>query len=148
MNIRRFSWPTTLFEQCLFVVPSQALIQRHFVWIQQCGYCYLLLLKLTNVAYWLQAILSLTHKALTVTQPTSLAYTSTVKIKLLFNPRIANLFLHTHYANGGGKIHPQDYLELQDTYGQNFNGYTPMFSRSSCLMVLSTISQEVALYRK
>ena len=37
----------------------------------------------------------------------------------------------------------QGYLKFQDNYEQN-----SMFSRSSCSMVLSTMSPEVALYRK
>ena len=43
----------------------------------------------------------------------------------LLNPRIAILFLHTHYANGVKYL--QDYLEFQDTYGHNSNGCTYVF---------------------
>jgi len=42
-----------------------------------------------------------------------------------FNPRVANLSSHTHYANRGG-LH-QGYLEFQDTCGQNSNSYTYIF---------------------
>ena len=64
------------------------------------------------------------------TSVTGVAYTSRAsgKRQHCVKPRIANLFLHTHYANGEGRVkYPWGYLEFQDTHGQNFNDYIHVF---------------------
>jgi len=64
----------------------------------------------------------------------------------VINSHIANVFLHTHYANGGrGKI-PSRVISSLRTPTDKISTATPMFSRSACSMVLSMISPEVAWY--
>ena len=58
--------------------------------------------------------------------PSSISFLSQPLI-LQFNPRITHLFLHTHYAHGGGGKLLQGYLEFWDTYEQNSNGCIHVF---------------------
>jgi len=61
------------------------------------------------------------------------------------NPRIANLFDIHIMLMGRGKML---YISSSRTPTDKISTATPMFSKSSCSMMLSTMSPEVVLYRK